>query len=135
MPITPQQKKILWTCAGLLAVVYYMRSPVTTPRQPPHARPPGQGAGMASPPRTARGALAAPAPAPVQGPFHDLLGQYQGRAALARGICSLKFELRVNREKPDAFSGYSTFVCASLNVWQQRRPGGNVIAGIVAGTQ
>jgi len=115
MTITAKQKKIIWIAAGALAVVYYAPALFTTVHSSTPARP----------------WPFATVPTPVLPPpaFRGLLGNYNGRARLARGLCTLHFELRAEREHPGSFLASSTLTCApSLqNAWMRKNSVTSVI--------
>jgi hypothetical protein len=137
MTITPKQRKIVWISVAILAVIYYTPSFVNSAMPSAHPRPEAQI--RPSPFGSARDTRPEIPPAVTPAaPFRGLLGQYQGRAPLAaRGMCILRFELRLDRETPGAFAGYSTMICTPLNPWERRSMAAMVprpISAILTGT-
>jgi hypothetical protein len=63
-----------------------------------------------------------PAPALPPPAFRGLLGNYNGKALLPRGLCALHFELRGDREHPGSFMAASFLGCTSpgRNRWVPR---------------
>jgi hypothetical protein len=106
MTITPKQRKAFWIAVAALAAIYYGPSLITTA----HSR-------AASKPSPFMPTPALPPPA-----FRGLLGNYNGRALLARGLCTLHFELRGDREHPGSFMAASFLGCTSpgRNPWGPR---------------
>jgi hypothetical protein len=107
MTITPKQRKAFWIAVAALAAIYYGPSLImtaarsTTPSKPsPFVATPGL-----------------PPPA-----FRGLLGNYNGKAMLPRGLCALHFELRGDREHPGSFVAASYLGCTSpgRNPWAPR---------------
>jgi hypothetical protein len=121
MTITPKQRKIFWLSAISLAAIYYAPSIIMTRSVQPVPRPsPFAPAGPVTAYTYTRPVIADT----LAVPFRDLIGQYGGRGMLpSRGICLLKFEIRPNRERPGALSGYSTLTCAPVYFQQPLRPG------------
>jgi hypothetical protein len=106
MTITPKQRKAFWIAVAALAVIYYGPSLITTVHSTNTTKPS---------PFVATPALPPPA-------FRGLLGNYNGKALLARGLCALHFELRADREHPGSFMAASVLGCTPLvrNPWAAR---------------
>jgi hypothetical protein len=106
MTVAPKQRRAFWIAVAALAAIYYGPSLITTAHSTATSKP-----SPFMPPPTL------PPPA-----FRGLLGNYNGRARLARGLCSLHFELRGDREHPGAFMAASILGCtqAVRNPWGPR---------------
>jgi hypothetical protein len=108
----PKHRGLMWA-AGVIAVLYFAPSIFQSFRQAALQRPQA-GIRLAAPPGT-------PAAA-----FGSLMGIWQATAALpSRGTCTLKLELRANREKEGQYSGYSTLACVPFGATPPRQPGVN----------
>jgi hypothetical protein len=106
MTITPKQKKTFWICTAALAAIYYGPSLITTVHS--------TGATNPSP--------FMPAPALPPPAFRGLLGNYNGKAILLRGLCALHFELRGDRQHPGSFMAVFALGCTppGRNPWGPR---------------
>jgi hypothetical protein len=126
MTLTPQQKKMLWICLGILGVSYVGRSVIDYSRQaafyqrqairaaqqrewarthPPAPKP------VPAPGATAPGT---PATSAVAKPVPDAFsGTWRGKAAIVgRGICVVNVEM--HQTEPTKFSGFFTLSCGNF---------------------
>lgn len=117
MTITPKQRKAFWISVAALAVIYYAPAVITTVHSTPATKP-------------------SPfPPAPVLPPpaFRGLLGNYNGKQLLPRGLCTLHFELRADREHPGSFVAASFLGCTpARNPWAAKTT--NVTSVVLSGS-
>ena len=140
MRLTEKQRKYAWIAVLVLALHFgpaVLRQVMWMHRTVPIAKPSAARPISANPsiPRTASPGSAGLPVSVVDGPdadpvaaafFRGHLGTYMGAGMIPnRGICRLVLELKLDPEKPDFYTGYSTMSCGPSGPFVKRQPGMN----------
>ena len=140
MRLTEKQRKYAWIAVLVLALHFgpaVLRQVMWMHRTVPIAKPSAARPISANPsiPRTASPGSAGLPVSVVDGPdadpvaaafFRGHLGTYMGAGKIPnRGICRLVLELKLDPEKPDFYTGYSTMSCGPSGPFVKRQPGMN----------